>query len=285
MKNRRPLFISLMFLIAILACAVPGLQTASVPAPTIDTGILLSTMVAETVSAAIELTAQAFPTPTLVPASEPTITPSSTPSTPFSSYGTFLQKQADASTLFIDQQAGYQFIAPPEWTLVRPNEQEYFELSALPIAGNPTVQKVLDSMKNLNSNSFRLYGFDFREGHILEDFIINFDVTLDKDLSGSYEDVFNQIETYYSNPELIKKLTVLSSAVITMPAGVEAGVIEFEIDGTSLTPDLKIYEKQVILKAQSGGYFLIRFDTTYEFKDLTLPEFDQLIASLKPYTP
>ena len=290
MNRKRTFFIALTFLTAIVACAIPGLPTASVPtpAPTVDTGIL-STMVAETVSAAITLTEQAFPTPTLVPSSTPTVVPSPTPtpkpSIPFSAYGTALQKQADASTLYIDQIGGYQFVVPPEWTLVRPNEQEYFELLALPIAGDPAVQKVLDSMKSLDSNSFRAYGLDLRDGHIRDGFVINFDVTLSRDLNGSYEEIFKQIEKSYSNPELINKSTVLSSGVITTPGNVEVGVIEFEFDGILSAPDLKLYEKQVVLKVQSGGCFLIRFDTTYEFKDLTLAEFEQLIASLKPYTP
>lgn len=288
MNTRRTLFISVISLTTILACVIPGLPTTSAPAlaPTVDTGIL-STMVAETVSAAIVLTEQAFPTPTLVPTSTPTSEPTLTPTASllFSSYGTYVEEQVGVGTLYIDQIAGYQFIVPIEWTFVRPNEQEYFELLALPIAENPTIQKTLDSMKNLDPNLVRAYGFDFRDTHIKDEFIINFDVALSKDLNGSYEDIFSQIEKSYSNPELINKFKVLSSGVTTTPAGIEVGMIEFEIDGILSAPDLKLYEKQVILKIQSGGYLVIRFDTTYEFKDLTLAEFEQLIASLKPYTP
>src|SRR5262249_15954212 len=144
---------------------------------------------------------QAMVTPTpsdnAIPSQTPEVLATATPLTPslvFSSYGTTLQKQEDGSTLYIDQIAGYQFQESPEWTVVRPNEQEYFELMELTIASDPTVQKSLNNVNNSDPNSIRLYGFDFRDGHIREDFIINFDVTLNKDLVGSYDDVFNQIK-------------------------------------------------------------------------------------------
>ncbi len=301
MNHRRIFSIFLISLTTILACVIPGLQSAPESVPTADTGIL-STMVAETVSAAEALTQQTFSMPTVViltanaavsqtaavappvQASE-TLTPASIRPLVFSSYGTAIQKLGDAGTLYIDQIAGYQFIVSPGWTVIRPNEQEYFELWALPAASNPTVQNVLNNMKNRDSNVERVYGFDFRDDHIREDFIINFDVSYGKDLSGSYDDIFKGIKKIYSNTEAINKFTVLSSDVITTAENVEIGVIEIEIDGVDSAPDLKIYEKQVIIKVQAGGYFLIRFDTTYEFKDLTLAEFEQLIVSLKSYTP
>lgn len=102
MNNGRTFFIALTVFAAIVACAVPGLQPASVPipAPTADTSIILSTMVAETVSAAIALTEQAFPKPTIVPTS--ILTPAPEIVLP----GSTLTMQEDGSTLFVDEFAG-----------------------------------------------------------------------------------------------------------------------------------------------------------------------------------
>jgi hypothetical protein len=87
MITRRALPAALILLITVLACVVPGLSTASQPAPvasplgTADTR--LEIMVAETVSAALEQTQQAVPTATIEPTHTPTplatITPSPTP--------------------------------------------------------------------------------------------------------------------------------------------------------------------------------------------------------------
>ena len=107
MNNRRIIFIALMFLAVIVACAVPGLPTASAPdpAPIVDTG-RLATMVAETVSAAIAQTEQSVPSPTPIPLSSSTSisTPTSTiasDSTPTSTF-TSAPTETPTATLHCD---------------------------------------------------------------------------------------------------------------------------------------------------------------------------------------
>jgi hypothetical protein len=100
MNNRRTFFIAITFLVTIVACAVPGLPTASAPvaAPTVDAG-LLETMVAGTVSAAIAETEQAQPTftPHRPSTSTPTASSTSTP-TPVPTETSTVQASPSQST-------------------------------------------------------------------------------------------------------------------------------------------------------------------------------------------
>ena len=285
MTRRRDAVVGLVLMISMLACIIPGLSQPA-PPPAYDPN-MISTWVVLTANVLMSQTAGAtqvvLETPTSPPAEMPAA--ASTQVLTFSSFGTALQKHADGSTLYVDQTAGYEFIAPPGWTLVRPNEPEYYELWTAPIAGNPAVKGMLTKMQSMDSNLVRVYGFDLREGHLIrDDFILNFDVQLGRDLTGSYTDMFDRAKAIYSSRESLSHFNVLSSKVMTTPGNVEAGVMEIEFRGNLSDPDVVTYEKQLILKAQSG-YFFVRFDILEDFKAQTLAEFDQLVASIKPFTP
>ncbi len=140
MNKKRTFFISLIFLVTI-ACVVPGLSsTPPTPifAPTVDTGAI-EMRVAGTVSAALAQTEQAQPTVTSTfPATPPPISttpaPTGTPTATANPSQSTLTQQADGSTLFVDERAGYKVTVPAEWLAVRVDEQEY--LDAFSLAGS-----------------------------------------------------------------------------------------------------------------------------------------------------
>jgi hypothetical protein len=277
--SKRIFFFFIFSLIATtLACDLPALSAPSDTAP-LDPN-MLPTIIAGTANAAATQTALVA-TNTPLPTS--TATPVPTQSLVFSAFDTAVSQQADGSTLFIDRAASYQFVAPAGWTLFRPNEPEYFKLWTLPIASDTTVQKLLTNAQNASPDIFRVMGVDLRDGHIRPDFIINFDVQWNRTVEGSYDKVFDAVKQTYSNLSTTMSYKTLSSNVVTTPQGLEAGIMEFDITLKTQLSEKKVYEKQIILKTKAGYYF-IRFDTTYDFKDLTLPEFEQVLASLKAHT-
>ena len=170
MNKNRTFFISLIFLVTITACVLPGLSsTPPTPifAPTVDTG-LIETRVAGTVSAAIAQTEQAQPTatatfpatppPTPTPASTETPTPQANPSQ------STLTQQADGSTLFADERAGYEITIPAEWLAVRVDGQEYQDAFSLEEAANANIQQSLLSIQDEDPNIFRLLAIGYTSG-------------------------------------------------------------------------------------------------------------------------
>ncbi|HRJ75594.1 MAG TPA: hypothetical protein PLX90_06325, partial [Anaerolineales bacterium] len=161
-------FSALMFLT--MACVVPGLSTdAPQSAPTPDTR--LESMVALTVSAALEMTQQAQPTQTPIPTQTAEPTATSTPEA--DSAGSILVKSDDNSFLFTDELGKYQVTVPKELIAMRINQQEYLDAWLLPEASNPAIQNQLNSIQTQDPNRFRLFAFDFNEANIVSGFVTN----------------------------------------------------------------------------------------------------------------
>ena len=229
MNNRRTFFIALTFFAAIVACAVPGLQPASgpTPAPTVDTSGILSTMVAETVSAAIALTEQAFPTPTLVPASEPTITPTIPPTAEIIPSGSTLTVQEDGITLFVDERAGYEVTVPAGWLAVRIDQQEYRD--ALTVA--PDIQRALSSIQNNDPNTFRLYALDTQDGQVGDEFFTNMNFIWDEQGAVLLNNDDGLTARAAQLAEATPGLEILSTKFTTTSNNVLVGLMELKTTG------------------------------------------------------
>ena len=273
---------------ASLACSVSGLSAPASNGP-LDSSSL-STIVAGTANAAAAQTAQTNPlTGTLPDASTEAIasTTTATATSPlvFSTFSTALSQQADGSTLFVDKDAGFEFVSPAGWTVFRPNQPEYFKVWTLPVASNPTVQKTLNLMQNVDSNTVRLMGLDLRDGDTQPDLVLTYQVQWQQVTKGTFNDVFDALKEYYSKDPTIYGFKTLSSNVATIAGNMQAGIMELNLTARgTVNSKYQVYEKIVILKT-TPGYYLIRLYTTYNVKDTTLPEFNQLIASIKPYNP
>jgi hypothetical protein len=281
MNTRRALFAALILLTTILACAVPGLPAASQPAPTADTR--LEIMVAETVSAALEQTQQAVPTPTIAPTStsspRPTITPSPTPDADDS--GSALNKQDDGSVHFTDTKAGYEVTVSTGWLPVRINSQEYLEAWLLPELTNPSMQRSLSSIENLNPDEIRLFILDTQEGHAEIDFVTNISIYWDQKNETSLEndeDLKAQAEALLG---ALAGLEVTLTEISTTANGVPIGVITSKTPITTLDGvSVEMFQKQVFIDINVGT-LIVTLTTTEELRQTVLPQFDAMIETLK----
>ena len=187
MNHKRGLLTAVVLGMTALACVVPGLPTASAPAPTPDTR--LERMVAETVDAALELTRQAVPTATgfLSATPQPTVT-ATLAATATQAPETMLDKNADGSSTFIDLSAKYQLTIPIQWLAVRINAPEYDEALQLPEAANPAIQGSLASIKEQDPSVFRLFMLDIAEEHLDGGFVTNVNLVWDPQMEVSFAD-------------------------------------------------------------------------------------------------
>lgn len=279
MNNRRIFFIALTFFAAIIACAVPGLPTASAPAsaPIVEPG-RLETMVAETVSAAIAQTEQARPTPTLVPASKPTQT-----ATPEAiKTGSTLNAQADGSTVFADERAGYEITIPDGWLAVRVNEQEYYDAWTLAETADPNIQETLLGIETRDPNTFRLLAIDTQDGHIQSEFVTDIQFIWDEQKNISFDSVVDlqAIANELPAADTTFRLEVTSVQIVIFPNGIQFGMIEAKSSFTNTSGDeVTIYQKQVFFKAKTGTQSII-FTTIDGLKESTLPAFDAMLETI-----
>ncbi|MBC7877487.1 MAG: hypothetical protein H7Y59_09985 [Anaerolineales bacterium] len=278
MNTKRTLFISLISLTTILACVIPGLPTPSAPAlaPTVDTGIL-STMVAETVSAAIVLTEQAVPTPTLVPTSTPTSEPTLTPTAEIVPVGSTLTVQEDGSTLFIDERAGYEITVPPSWLAVRINEQEYQDALTL----SADIQKSLLSIQNNDPNIFRLFAIDTQNEHVLDEFYTNINFIWEEQSTISFENNEDLNGSAVHLAEITSGLKILSSEISTISDGIPVGVIESSyIMKNSSNEDVAVFQRHIIFNTRTGA-MTVTVSTLEEAKDAAFSAFDAILETIK----
>lgn len=278
MNKKQIFFITLIFLTTILACAVPGLPTASAPASTADTGLLV-TMVAETVSAALAQTEQARPTltPTLAPTS--TLTQTRNPEVGLA--GSTLTIQEDSSTLFVDQRAGYEIAIPIGWLSVRVNEQEYLDAFTLPAVANEHIQKSLLSIENRDPNKFRLFSFDVREEHVQNEFVTNINFIWDEQGAISLDTDEELKASAAQSVKALPGLEILSTKISVTANAVPFGLIESKFAAkNSSGVEIVVFQKQVIFNAKTGT-MVITLSTVEGLKDTIFPEFDAMLETIK----
>lgn len=279
MNTRKSLFIALISLMVILACVVPGLPSASAPAPTADTG-RLETIVAKTVSAAIAQTEEFVLPTTPLPSATPTPAFTETPTTAPSDAGSALLVQEDGSTFFTDERAGYSIRVPAGWLAVRINQQEYYDAWSLPQTADPRIQKSLLSMKSQDPNQFRLYAIDTQDGQIVNDIVTNLVFVWDETTNLSFESE-NDLQSLADQiASTTKGLKVTSVSLVVLPTGMTVGVIESDTTTkNSSGSDVTLYQKQLFFKAKAGTQSIV-LTTVDTLKDKILPIFDAMAATI-----
>lgn len=287
MNTRRALLAALILSMTVLACVVPGLPTASQPAPTADTR--LEIMVAETVSAALEQTQQAVPTATPIPAStatpRPTVTSTSTPTPEADASGSALNKQEDGTIQFIDLRAGYEISLPSGWLPIRVNSQEYLDAWLLPELTNPSMQRSLSSIASMNPDELRLFILDIQEGHAEIDFVTNINIYWDQKSEMSFENDEDLKAQAEALPKALSGLEVLTSELSTTETEIPIGIITSKAPITTLDGvAVELFQKQVFIKT-TVGTLIITLSTTEELKQAVLPQFDAMIETLKIANP
>ena len=272
----RGIIAAALLMTAALACALP-FQDASVPPPTPDTRV--GTSVAGTVAAAMDLTATALvPTATIPPTSTPAPTETATPEE--SGAGSSLTAQADGSTLFVDERAGYRVTIPAGWLAVRINEQEYLDAFLLPQAADDTIQKALLSIQNQNPDVTRLFVVDLMEGHMPKGLVTNVNIVWDEPFEIDFE---TDEELQALADEAAKAAvgpTVQSVNFVVPTNGDVYGEIVLETQG--LTPSgesASIYQKLTVFDLPKGTLY-ITLTVESGFADTVLPYFTAMLDTL-----
>jgi hypothetical protein len=263
-------------LLTMLACVVPGIPTASAPAPTADT-VLLATMVAETVSAALEETASAVtPVPTNTPVPPP---PTETPTAVPPSTGSSLFRQEDLTSRLVDERAGYELTVPAGWLAVRVNEQEYFDAWELAEAADPAIQNALREIESEDPNQFRLLALDTQDGHLQGGIVTNIRIVWNEQYEMSLENETDLLAASAVLQEGVPGIEVFVELTRTS-AGVPIGRISSRwppqiVDGVEIVA----FQKQVYLDLKTGT-LTITLSTTESLRDVVLPGFDAMIDAI-----
>ncbi|WKZ36598.1 MAG: hypothetical protein QY332_01490 [Anaerolineales bacterium] len=274
MDIRRALSGALVLLMTVLACALPGQPSASPLLPTPDTR--LEIMVAETVSAALELTRQAVPSATL----SPTSTPESMIAQVDSS-GSALTTGEDGSALFRDERGKYQITTPGGWLAVRINQQEFLDAALLPQVAHPAFQRSLDSVQGQDPNLFRLFLFDLNEEHIDGGFVTNVNFLWNEQEEISLENETSLMELADALPDSLPGSEVLTVELLPLENGTKAGIITSRLEAITLDDvAVVLFQKQVLIDLPIGT-LSITFSTTETWRGVSEPLFDAMIESFK----
>lgn len=282
MKTRRAMFAPLTLIITTLACVLPGTSTGSTTQPTPDTR--LEKMVAETVSAALEMTANAVPEATATPLPPTEIPASPTPTVSSDIPGSTLTIDPDGTTLFVDENAGYQIRFPIGWLAVRINEPEYYDAWTLPEASDSHIQTALQSIRNLDPAVFRVTALDTQEGHIINEIVSNVNLVWEQGAQFSFESDADLQAIADALPGLVTEPVVISTEVIVPPNGAPFGLIKTEVDGVnSLSAPVTLYQQFAYFNLNVGT-LTIAFTTESGFIETTEPEFVSMLNSLSIIT-
>jgi len=261
-------------LAAIVACVLPG----QVVQP--DAGSnTIETAIAGTSQSAAQQTEQAGPVPataTFVP------TATFTPTPKVSNVRTSLDYPDDGSTKFTDYAAGVQMVLPAHWLVVRVGEQEYYDAWGKSETQNPRFLDAFAGMQNLDPKIFRLAGLDIRPDRFLYNDLTRVDLVLDQ---GDTRTLKELRASELKNRPPYKGYKVLSSQTFTTAQGLEALNMETRAktsNGASVTG--LSYRRRIIFKAP-GGSMALDLNIVMDKKDLTMPDFDQLINSIILITP
>lgn len=279
MKKRQPYpFAASLLVLAAMACAIPGQGTASAPAPTVDPA-QLDAIVAETVAAVLQQTALAPTatqpaTATIEPAAELSVTTTPLPQSS-------ITNQADGTSFYVDEKAGFNVTIPAGWLPVRIDQLEYYDAFSLPQAADPTIQSALMDINDLDPKVYRLFIFDLQDGHLQSGFVNNVNIVWDQGSSISLKTEDDIKATAKSLPSVVPGLVVKSASVSKTLSDILIGVILSEVptknkDGA----DLVLIQKQVLLNVKDG-LLVFTFTTEQGIKDATLPFFDTLVESIQ----
>lgn len=278
MNHKRGLLTAVVLGMTVLACVVPGLPTASAPAPTPDTR--LERMVAETVDAALELTRQAVPTATEVPSATPQPTVTVTlAATATQAPETMLDKNADGSSTFIDLSAKYQMTIPMQWLAVRINAPEYDEALQLPEAANPAIQASLASIKEQDPSVFRLFMLDVAEEHIDGGFVTNINLVWDPQMEVSFADDTDLKTLAASLPASLKDSEVTGTELKATKNEIPYGVISTRTPSTAQDGTKMMIHQKLTFFDLPVGTLSITLTTTETWQETIEPSFDAILES------
>lgn len=276
MNRKHGLLALLVLLTTALACVIPG-TTTSAPLPTPTTDTRLEIMVAETVSAALQMTQQ--PMPIVEETEAPETVPTEISATATPSAETTLDKNEYGSNIFTDFLGGYQLTVPAPWLALRIDSPEYDAALTLPEASNPAIQRSLSTIQAQDPDVFRLFALDVNEEHLDGGFVTNINLVWDQQEKLSLPNDARLAEIADALPSAVEGTEVLYFEVRTSQSGVPYGVITSQMRGvTQDGTNLVIRQKMVFFDLPVGA-LSITLSTTETLLETIEPSFDAMIET------
>lgn len=272
-KHSSQLFGAFILLLAALACVIPS----QAPMPTLGPGGV-ETAMASTALAAEMQTQQALIISTAT--SSPTAT--FTPTPKVSNVGTYLENLEDGSTRFTDSVAGVQMVFPAQWLVVRLGEQEFYEAGRKPETQNPLFLDVFAAMQNLDPKIFRLTALDIRPDRLLYNDLTRVELVF---AEGDRRTLKELRASEIKNRPPYRGYKLLSSQTFITAQGLEALNMETRAktsNGASVTGFA--YHRRILFGVP-GGTMALDLYIVMDKKDLTMPDFDQVLNSIVLITP
>ena len=266
MKQKRvcQILIGFILLFALVGCGKSQAPVTNPPA--------VETSLASTARAFAKQTetAQGFtPTPSVVPSVTLTPTPK------ISLNGTSLILQKDGSALFVDHQTGIQLTIPVGWMALRVGEEEYNKaFTSDVILANPALNDRLTQIQDADLKTFRLDALDIRDGHIPHGVISDINVIFKPGDTRSLEQWW-KVEGNTRKP--FKNFKFVSMEYPKTADGTR--ILMFD-QTWSKDQSNSIYYRRVIFSL-STGTLVLDFYTNKDFKDTVLPDFEQVVNSVK----
>lgn len=255
--------IGFILLLILTACGKPAPATNP---PAVETSLAATARAfAKQTETVIQLSA--------TPAATATIAPTPTPK--ISLNGTSLIFNEDQTTRFVDHKAGIELTIPAGWMPFRVNEQEYYQaFTSEVVLANPALNDRLTQVQDMDVDHFRLDAFDIREGHIPNGIISDISVIFQPGDMRSLEQ-WAKAEGNRKSP--FKNYRLLSMGYPKTADGTRVLVIEqtWAKDQSST-----VFHRAVFFSLPTGT-LVLDFYTNKEFKDTTLPDFEQVVNSLK----
>lgn len=258
-------------LIAVLACAIPGI---SQPAP-LDPATL-PTIVVLTVNAATTQTAAANP---IVPSD-----PGVVEATPLPVNETGMEAQADGSVKFVHVSGGYEITYPVGWLTVRPNSEEFNAAYANDASRNSTLLDQMNSdMEAYDPEFDQLFSYILRPD-LIKDTLFGFsDLDWDANDNNTIDEVtmgklIDNIETSMAIPGF----RLDTAQIYENPNGVKL----LELGGQFSISDgqdgiLPFYTTIIFFKPAETTSTRVSFTYLKDFKPELQPDVTNVINSIR----
>lgn len=227
--------------------------------------------------------ATATPTFTVTPSPTATATATYTPSpTPTPIPDMSLESQADGSSLFIDNKAGFSMLIPSTWVTIPANVDDLTPYVERASEDNPQLEKAFSMLQKVDPNILKIMAMDTNMDHYKDSYVPNFTVISMRDPIGSklplkntVEIMGNAIKSQFPGAKLI------GSGVEQVDSDFSYGYNEWNISmNTPGAAAVKVFQKQAFFPIQD--YFVIMTLSAHASKyDDVLAEFDAIMETIK----
>jgi hypothetical protein len=264
-NRRKTTFISVLFLLALAACVIPGMASQGAPAPGPDA---ISTFIAGTAAAAASQTAA-------VPADAP---PAS------GMIGTALEKLPDGTTRYTDYDAGYELTFPVGWLALRPNSEEFNAALVEEGSENQELHSQMTLHQSLYEGEWeRLYSYPIRPD-LMENVIFGFSKLYFKPEDSEPIDNYalGQLIAYVEGPDGIPYFRVVTSSIYDNRNGVTTmqvgGPFHLENDQELAS---EFYATIIYFKPAASTLVGMTFTIVKEYQETLAPDIKSVIDSIR----